>query len=36
MIFFLGIGNYLMGDEGIGVQFIQNLDTAKFPQNVSF
>ncbi len=35
-ILVLGIGNYLMGDEGIGVQFIQNLDTAKFPQNISF
>lgn len=35
-ILVLGIGNYLMGDEGIGVQFIQNLDTAKFPENISF
>lgn len=35
-ILILGIGNYLMGDEGIGVQFIQNLDTSKFPENISF
>lgn len=35
-ILVLGIGNYLMGDEGIGVQFIKNLDTSKFPENISF
>lgn len=35
-ILILGIGNYLMGDEGIGVQFIKNLDTSKFPENISF
>ena len=35
-ILVLGIGNYLMGDEGIGVQFIKNLDTTKFPENISF
>lgn len=35
-ILVLGIGNYLMGDEGVGVQFIQNIDQAKFPQNISF
>ncbi|GGP02786.1 HybD peptidase [Cloacibacterium rupense] len=35
-ILVLGIGNYLMGDEGIGVQFIQNLDTSQFPDNISF
>lgn len=35
-ILVLGIGNYLMGDEGVGVQFIKNLDTSVFPQNISF
>ncbi len=35
-ILVLGIGNYLMGDEGIGVQFIKNLDTSKFPEKISF
>lgn len=35
-ILVLGIGNYLMGDEGIGVQFVKNLDTSKFPENISF
>lgn len=35
-ILVLGIGNYLMGDEGIGVQFVQNLDAARFPENISF
>lgn len=35
-ILVLGIGNYLMGDEGVGVQFVQNLDTARFPENISF
>ncbi|MDR2204916.1 MAG: HyaD/HybD family hydrogenase maturation endopeptidase [Flavobacteriaceae bacterium] len=35
-ILVLGIGNYLMGDEGVGVQFVQNLDTSKFPENISF
>lgn len=35
-ILVLGIGNYLMGDEGIGVQFIKNLDTSIFPDNISF
>ncbi len=35
-ILILGIGNYLMGDEGVGVHFIKNMDTARFPENVSF
>ncbi len=35
-ILILGIGNYLMGDEGIGVQFVKNLDTSRFPKNISF
>ena len=35
-ILVLGIGNYLMGDEGIGVQFVKNLDTSKFPEGISF
>ena len=35
-ILVLGIGNYLMGDEGIGVQFVKNLDTSKFPEDISF
>lgn len=35
-ILILGIGNYLMGDEGIGVQFVKNLDTSVFPEDISF
>ena len=35
-ILILGIGNYLMGDEGIGVQFVKNLDTSRFPEGISF
>ncbi len=35
-ILILGIGNYLMGDEGVGVHFIKNLDTSRFPDNISF
>ncbi|MDR3272026.1 MAG: hydrogenase maturation protease, partial [Flavobacteriaceae bacterium] len=35
-ILILGIGNYLMGDEGVGVHFIKNLDTSKFPENITF
>jgi len=35
-ILILGIGNYLMGDEGVGVQFIKNLDTSLFPKNTTF
>jgi len=30
----LGIGNYLMGDEGIGVHLIKSLDENDFPSNV--
>ncbi|WP_343707244.1 HyaD/HybD family hydrogenase maturation endopeptidase [Flavobacterium sp.] len=35
-ILVLGIGNYLMGDEGVGVHFINRIDKAKFPENISF
>lgn len=35
-ILILGIGNYLMGDEGVGVTFIKELDQALFPENISF
>ena len=35
-ILILGIGNYLMGDEGVGVHFINNLDQSKFPENITF
>ncbi|MDR1876999.1 MAG: HyaD/HybD family hydrogenase maturation endopeptidase [Flavobacteriaceae bacterium] len=35
-ILILGIGNYLMGDEGVGVHFIKDLDTIRFPENISF
>ncbi|MDR2122008.1 MAG: HyaD/HybD family hydrogenase maturation endopeptidase [Flavobacteriaceae bacterium] len=35
-ILILGIGNYLMGDEGVGVHFIRNLDVSLFPENISF
>ncbi|WP_228012068.1 HyaD/HybD family hydrogenase maturation endopeptidase [Flavobacterium hungaricum] len=35
-ILVLGIGNYLMGDEGVGVHFINRIDQSKFPKNVSF
>ncbi len=35
-ILVLGIGNYLMGDEGVGVHFINRIDTANFPINISF
>jgi len=31
----LGIGNYLMGDEGIGVHVIKSLDAISFPENVT-
>jgi len=31
----LGIGNYLMGDEGIGVHVIKSLDANSFPENVT-
>ncbi len=30
----LGIGNYLMGDEGIGVHAIEELSKEQFPENV--
>jgi hydrogenase maturation protease len=35
-ILVLGIGNYLMGDEGVGVHFVKNLDVSKFPENITF
>jgi len=35
-ILILGIGNFLMGDEGAGVHFIKNLDTKKFSENITF
>lgn len=34
-ILILGIGNYLMGDEGVGVQFVQRLNSKDFPENIS-
>ena len=34
-ILILGIGNYLMGDEGIGVHVIKNISEKSFPENVS-
>lgn len=33
-ILVLGIGNYLMGDEGVGVHTIQALSKVKLPENV--
>ena len=33
-ILILGIGNYLMGDEGVGVHVIQALSKVKLPKNV--
>lgn len=30
-ILVLGVGNYLMGDEGIGVQIVQNMEKMKLP-----
>nr|WP_294779346.1 HyaD/HybD family hydrogenase maturation endopeptidase [uncultured Flavobacterium sp.] len=35
-ILVLGIGNYLMGDEGVGVHFINRIDKTQFPENISF
>lgn len=35
-ILVLGIGNYLMGDEGVGVHFINRIDASKFPDKISF
>jgi hydrogenase maturation protease len=33
-ILILGVGNYLMGDEGFGVHFIQDLQKEHLPENV--
>jgi len=33
-ILILGVGNYLMGDEGIGVHLIQHMAKTKLPENV--
>lgn len=33
-ILILGVGNYLMGDEGVGVHLIQEMAKAKFPDYV--
>lgn len=33
-ILILGVGNYLMGDEGFGVHFIQHLQKENLPENV--
>ena len=33
-ILILGIGNYLMGDEGLGVHFIHTLEKEKLPQGI--
>lgn len=33
-ILVLGIGNYLMGDEGVGVQLIQKMDTLELPSYI--
>ena len=35
-ILVLGIGNYLMGDEGVGVHFINRIDASNFPDKISF
>lgn len=35
-ILLLGIGNYLMGDEGVGVHFINRIDKTQFPDGISF
>jgi hydrogenase maturation protease len=35
-ILVLGIGNYLMGDEGVGVHFINRIEKSKFPEDISF
>jgi hydrogenase maturation protease len=34
-ILLLGIGNYLMGDEGVGVHFVNSLQTAETPAGVT-
>ncbi len=33
-ILVMGVGNYLMGDEGVGVHAIKELQKEKFPENV--
>lgn len=33
-ILILGIGNYLMGDEGLGVHFIQQLEKENLPEGI--
>jgi hydrogenase maturation protease len=35
-ILVLGIGNYLMGDEGVGVHFVNTIDKSEFPENITF
>ncbi len=35
-ILILGIGNYLMGDEGVGVHFVNTVDESEFPKNITF
>lgn len=35
-ILVLGIGNYLMGDEGVGVHFVNTIDESEFPKNITF
>jgi len=35
-ILLLGIGNYLMGDEGVGVHFVNTIDESEFPKNITF
>lgn len=35
-ILILGIGNYLMGDEGVGVHFVTSIVESEFPENISF
>lgn len=35
-ILILGIGNYLMGDEGVGIHFIKRINKTQFPLDVSF
>ncbi|MFN7115311.1 MAG: hydrogenase maturation protease, partial [Saprospiraceae bacterium] len=34
-ILILGLGNYLMGDEGLGVHFVQQMEREALPENVS-
>lgn len=35
-ILVLGIGNYLMGDEGVGIHFINSINESEFPKNITF